>query len=73
MYSNNTLNFQESATILNACTKKVLKLIEGITHKHTHTHMYIYIRVYIYILVYIYIYIYIYIYEVFVDRQQSFI
>ena len=28
MYSNNILNFQESATILNACTKKVRKLIE---------------------------------------------
>ena len=29
MYSNNILNFQESTTILNACTKKVWKLIEG--------------------------------------------
>ena len=28
MYSNNILNFQESTTILNACTKKVCKLIE---------------------------------------------
>ena len=28
MYSNNLLNFQESTTILNACTKKVWKLIE---------------------------------------------
>ena len=28
MYSNNILNFQESTTILNACTKKVWKLIE---------------------------------------------
>ena len=28
MYSNNILNFQESMTILNACTKKVWKLIE---------------------------------------------
>ena len=28
MYSNNTLNFQESTTILNACTKKVWKLFE---------------------------------------------
>ena len=32
MYSNNILNFQESMTILNACTKKVWKLIEGITY-----------------------------------------
>ena len=31
MYSNNILNFQESMTILNACTKKVWKLIEGTT------------------------------------------
>ena len=29
MYSNNLLNFQESTTILNACTKKAWKLIEG--------------------------------------------
>ena len=31
MYSNNILNFQVSAPILNACTKKVWKLIEGST------------------------------------------
>ena len=29
MYSNKILNFQESTTILNACTKKVWKHIEG--------------------------------------------
>ena len=29
MYSNNILNFQESTTNLNACTKKGWKLIEG--------------------------------------------
>ena len=29
MYNNNIVNFQESTTILNACTKKDLKLIEG--------------------------------------------
>ena len=28
MYSNNRVNFQESTTILNACTKKVWKIIE---------------------------------------------
>ena len=28
MYSNNILNFQESTTILNACTKKIWKPIE---------------------------------------------
>ena len=32
MYSNNILNFQESTTILNACTKKVWKLIECIMY-----------------------------------------
>ena len=32
MYSNNILNFQESTTILNACTKKVWKLIEYTTY-----------------------------------------
>ncbi len=31
MYSNNIVNFQESTTILNACTKKVWKPIEGTT------------------------------------------
>ena len=39
MYSNNMLNFQESTTLLNAYTKKVWNLIEGIT--------YIYIYIYI--------------------------
>ena len=33
MYSNNILNFQESMTILNACTKKVWKRIECTTYK----------------------------------------
>ena len=32
MYSNNIVNFQESTTILNACTKKFWKLIEGTTY-----------------------------------------
>ena len=32
MYSNNILNCQVSMTILNACTKKVWKLIEGTTN-----------------------------------------
>ena len=43
MYSNNILNFQESATIVNAHTKKVLKLIvctsgNQLISTHTHTH-----------------------------------
>ena len=42
MYSNNTVNFQESTTILNAYTKKVWKHIEGTTN--------IYIYIYIYII-----------------------
>ena len=33
MYSNNIVNFQESTTILNACTKTVWKLIEGTTYQ----------------------------------------
>ena len=45
MYSNNIVNCQESTTILNACTKKVWKLIEGTKHTHTHTHTHIYITV----------------------------
>ena len=32
MYSNNMLNFQESTTILNTCTKKVWKHTEGTTY-----------------------------------------
>ena len=32
MYSNNILNFQESTTILNACSKIVWNLIEGTTY-----------------------------------------
>ena len=39
MYSNNIVNFQESTTILNACTNEVWKLIEYTT----------YIFIYIYI------------------------
>ena len=39
IYSNNILSFQESATILHACIKKVWKLIESTT----------YINIYIYI------------------------
>ena len=42
MYSNNILNFAESTTILNACTKKVWKIIEYTTY------IYIYIYIYIY-------------------------
>ena len=34
MDSNNIVNFQESTTILNACTKKVWKLIECPTYVH---------------------------------------
>ena len=32
MYSNSIVNFQESTAILNACTKKVWKLIEGTSY-----------------------------------------
>ena len=39
MYSNDTLNFQESTTFVNACTKKAWKLFEGTS--------YIYIYIYI--------------------------
>ena len=36
MYSNNILNFHEFSTILNAWTKKVWKLIKGITYNGRH-------------------------------------
>ena len=79
MYSNKILNFQESTTILNACTKQSGNLLNA-------SCIYIYIYIYIYIITYtfiifvinqthysvqrvlntprIYIYIYIYIYNV---------
>ena len=44
MYSNNILNLQSLRQILNACTKKVWKLIEGTTH----IYIYIYIPVHWY-------------------------
>ena len=73
MYSNNIVNVQESTTILNTCTKKVWKLIEGSTYLICNIYIYIYIYIYMYIYIYkiyiyiyifyIYIYIYIYIYS----------
>ena len=38
MYSNNILNYQESMTILNACPKKVWKLIEFTTYIYIYHH-----------------------------------
>ena len=49
------MNFQESTTILNACTKKVWKLIEGTTYIYTLYLLYIYIYIYIYTLSTIYV------------------
>ena len=46
MYSNNIVNFQESTTILNGCTKMSGNLLSAPhTHTHTHTHTYIYIYI----------------------------
>ena len=59
MYSNNILNFQGSTTILNTCTKKFWKLIEGTMYIYIYIYTYIYIHTYIYIYIYIYTYIYI--------------
>ena len=47
MYSNNILNIQESTRILNSCTKKFWKLIEGPTYfdplsKYTETRIHIF-------------------------------
>ena len=50
MYSNNIVNFQESTTILNACTKKSENLLNSpriYIYTHTHTHIYIYKYIYI--------------------------
>ena len=57
MYSNNIVSFQESTTILNACTKKVWKLIEG--------------TIYIYIYIYTYIYVYVYIEQTATSSQLA--
>ena len=49
MYSNNIVNFQESMTILNACTKKSGNLLNA-------PHIYIYIYfIYIYYVLYVYV------------------
>ena len=59
-YSNNILNFQESMTILNACTKKVWKIIEGTTYSIAPSKLgSIHICIYVCVCAYIYIYIYI--------------
>ena len=44
MYSDNILNYQEFATSLNACTKKVWKPIEGTTYICIHTNVHTYIQ-----------------------------
>ena len=56
MYSNNILNFQVSTIILNACTKKVWKLIEYTTYMQSYMHTFIYMCVYMYIYIYTYKY-----------------
>ena len=61
IFSVNILNFQESTTILNACTKKVSVLIEGTANLSLSLSLSIYIYIYnIYIYIYIYIYMHIY-------------
>ena len=77
MYSNNILYFQESTTILNACTKKSGNLLNAphtctytyiyicmylIIYMHTYVYTYIYVYTYMYVYIYTYIYIYINIY-----------
>ena len=68
-YSKNLLNFQESTTILNACTKKTGNLFNGpriYIHIHTfiyiytYTHTYIYTHIYLYTHTHTHIYIYAY-------------
>ena len=74
MYSNDTVNFQESTTILNSCTKKSGNLLKApsiylqtnysfTNHIYIYIYIYTYISICIYIYDYIYIYIYIYIYN----------
>ena len=54
MYSNNVVNFQESSTILNACTKKSGNLLKAPRICYIYIHIY---GCFIYIYIYIYIYI----------------
>ena len=50
MYNNTILNFQVSAANLNVCTKKVWKLIEGLTYDKLNTiYLSVDVHVYIYI------------------------
>ena len=65
MYSNNIVNFQESTSILDACTKKSGNLLNSYIYEEKE------IRVLsIYLSIYIYIYIYIYIIEVFIQPAR---
>ena len=50
MYTNNILNFQESTTMLNACTKKAGNLLNA-----PRVYVYVYMYMYIYVSIYIYI------------------
>ena len=84
MYSNNILNFQESTTILNACTKKSGNLLNALCmytywekgsgkrgrriHTHTHTHTHAHTHTHTYLSTYQSIYIYIYIY---IERERE--
>ena len=70
MYSNNILNFQNSISILNICTKKFGSLL-NVPHTHTRTHTYTHIYIYIYIYMYIYIKIELYMYFNYIMIQSQ--
>ena len=57
MYSNNVVNFQESITILNACTKKAGNLLKAPRNVLEYYNKSKYIYTYILLCIYIYIYI----------------
>ena len=65
MYSNNIVNFKESTTILNACTKKTGNLLFAPRISRLITKTDWYISVYSSIDIYIYIYIYLYRYIIY--------
>ena len=56
MYSNNILNFQEIMTILNACTKKVCRLIEWPSYLSIYLSIYLLQPMNVYMNGYIYLY-----------------
>ena len=59
IYRNNILKFQETTTSLNACTKKVWKLINSTTYVCIYIFVCVCVYIYIFVCVYIYMYVFV--------------